>query len=423
MHIGINIPPEILGRGGIEYAAVKSGLREHAKQLIFEITERGIPDELGLEALNRIPETGARVALDDVTLSGANLALLTRCHFDLIKIDQTLVAQLGGGSPAPAWLDGLSTLLRSTPLQVDRGGRRERVPGRRAASRRACSSRRATGSPRRCRPTIQALLREPRGMSRRGAGTQAAVSSFLRRYVSSEGAARRVSTLSLSHVHTTAVTRIARRCAVTAVGGVRDARESRLRPGRRTRSRSKSTASRRPTTSKTSSGVDPAWQDTLRPSKIPTTDGLYGSDGQAILSVKQSRFGVRGSNPVGNDTFKFKFEFDLFGTGVDAGQTTIRLRHVYGSLGQLARGPDEHAVHGRRHLPEHDRLLGPDGMVFVRNAQIRWTPIHSGDNTFAVAIEKPGNDIDVGQFRASRTRARELPGRTTRSPTSRRSTG
>jgi len=117
-HIGINIPPEILGRGGIEYAAVKSGLREHAKQLIFEITERGIPDELGLQALNRIPESGARAALDDVTLSGANLALLTRCHFDLIKIDQTLVAQLGADLPAPAWLGGLSTLLRSTPLQV-----------------------------------------------------------------------------------------------------------------------------------------------------------------------------------------------------------------------------------------------------------------------------------------------------------------
>jgi sensor c-di-GMP phosphodiesterase-like protein len=117
-HIGINIPPEILGRGGIEYAAVKSGLREHAGQLIFEITERGIPDELGLQALNRIAETGARSALDDVTLSGANLALLTRCHFDLIKIDQALVAELGPDRPGPAWLDGLSALLRATPLEV-----------------------------------------------------------------------------------------------------------------------------------------------------------------------------------------------------------------------------------------------------------------------------------------------------------------
>jgi sensor c-di-GMP phosphodiesterase-like protein len=117
-HIGINIPPEILGRGGIEYAAQKSGLREHAKQLILEITEHGIPDELGLEALNRIPETGARVALDDMTLSGANLALLTRCRFDLVKIDKTLVADLKADRPEPAWLPGLTALLRTTALEV-----------------------------------------------------------------------------------------------------------------------------------------------------------------------------------------------------------------------------------------------------------------------------------------------------------------
>ncbi len=116
--MAINIPPEILGRGGIEYAAVKSGLRQYAKQLILEITERGIPDELGLDALNRIPETGARVALDDMTLSGANLALLTRCHFDLVKIDRNLIAQLAVDAPAPAWLDGLAALLRATPLEV-----------------------------------------------------------------------------------------------------------------------------------------------------------------------------------------------------------------------------------------------------------------------------------------------------------------
>ena len=145
--------------------------------------------------------------------------------------------------------------------------------------------------------------------------------------------------------------------------------------------------------------VDPAWQDTLRPSKIPTTDGLYGSDGQAILSFKQSRFGVRGSNPVGGDTFKFQFEFDLYGTGVDAGQTTMRVRHVYGSWGNWLAGQTNSLFMDGDIFPNTIDYWGPAGMVFVRNPQIRWTPVHSGDNTFAVAIEKPGNDIDVGQFR------------------------
>jgi sensor c-di-GMP phosphodiesterase-like protein len=117
-HIAINVPPEILGRGGVDYAASKSGLRERARQIIFEITERGVPDQLGLDALNSIAETGARVALDDTTLSGANLALLTRCRFDLIKIDPTLVAQLEPGRLHPDWLDGLAALLSATQLQV-----------------------------------------------------------------------------------------------------------------------------------------------------------------------------------------------------------------------------------------------------------------------------------------------------------------
>jgi sensor c-di-GMP phosphodiesterase-like protein len=116
--IGINVPPEILGRGGLEYAAKKSGLRAYAKQLILEITERGVPDQLGLEALNSVASTGARVALDDTLLSGANLALLTRCRFDFVKIDHSLVSQIGHGEPQPTWLDGLAALLGATPLQV-----------------------------------------------------------------------------------------------------------------------------------------------------------------------------------------------------------------------------------------------------------------------------------------------------------------
>jgi sensor c-di-GMP phosphodiesterase-like protein len=117
-NISINVPPEILGRGGLEYAAKKSGLRARTKQLILEITERGIPDQLGLEALNNIPSTGARVALDDTTLSGANLALLTRCNFDFVKVDGQLLNELAPGKPRPPWMDGLAALLQTSSLQI-----------------------------------------------------------------------------------------------------------------------------------------------------------------------------------------------------------------------------------------------------------------------------------------------------------------
>lgn len=115
--IGINVPPEILGRGGIEYAARRSGLRARADQIVLEITERGIPDRLGLDALNAMAERGVHLALDDVALSGVNLALLTRCSFSIVKIDRTLTAQLVPGTQ-PKWLSGLTSLLRCSDVQV-----------------------------------------------------------------------------------------------------------------------------------------------------------------------------------------------------------------------------------------------------------------------------------------------------------------
>jgi EAL domain-containing protein (putative c-di-GMP-specific phosphodiesterase class I) len=118
VHIAINIPPEILGRGGLEYAARKTGLTEVRRQLILEVTERGVPDRLGVAALQAASRTGVRFALDDVTLSGANLAVLARCTLHVIKIDRSLVAQITPECPSPDWLAGLSALLRSIPLEV-----------------------------------------------------------------------------------------------------------------------------------------------------------------------------------------------------------------------------------------------------------------------------------------------------------------
>ena len=115
--------------------------------------------------------------------------------------------------------------------------------------------------------------------------------------------------------------------------------------------------------------VDPAWEDTLRPSKIPTEEGVFGSDGQSCFSAKQSRFGVKGDIPVGGgfDDITFKFEFDMFGVGVDAGQTTIRLRHAYGEWGQLLAGQTNSVFMDGDIFPNIDRLLGADGHGVLRN--------------------------------------------------------
>jgi EAL domain-containing protein (putative c-di-GMP-specific phosphodiesterase class I) len=118
-HISINVPPEILGRGGIAYSAGKSGLLELAPQLILEITARGVPDLLGIQAINDNWGSGVRVALDDVTnVGGANLSVLARCNFHIIKLDRSLVSQITPQEPSPNWLKGIAALIRASRLQV-----------------------------------------------------------------------------------------------------------------------------------------------------------------------------------------------------------------------------------------------------------------------------------------------------------------
>jgi sensor c-di-GMP phosphodiesterase-like protein len=117
-HIGVNVPPEILGRGGLEYVATKTGLSELRDQIIIEVTERGIPDLLGLATLEAAARSGVRVALDDVTLTGTNLAVMSRCALDLIKTDKSLVDQITPESPNPEWLVGLSALLHANRVEV-----------------------------------------------------------------------------------------------------------------------------------------------------------------------------------------------------------------------------------------------------------------------------------------------------------------
>ena len=72
------------------------------------------------------------------------------------------------------------------------------------------------------------------------------------------------------------------------------------------------------------------WYDVVRPTKLPAYKNQYGTDGNVYFSVRQTRFGVKGYTQTPLGVLKTQFEFELFGTGVDAGQTTFRLRHAYG---------------------------------------------------------------------------------------------
>jgi len=147
--------------------------------------------------------------------------------------------------------------------------------------------------------------------------------------------------------------------------------------------------------------VDPTWMDAFRPSRIAAPEGEFGTNGQSDLSVKQTRFGVKGTLPTGDHSapLSFKFEFDMFGTGADAGKTTLRLRHAYGEWGQLLAGQTHSLFMDIDVFPNLIDYWGPPGMVFLRDPQIRWTAYRTTTDSIAVALEKPGNDIDPGNIR------------------------
>ena len=144
--------------------------------------------------------------------------------------------------------------------------------------------------------------------------------------------------------------------------------------------------------------VDPDWVDTLRPSKIVIDRSEYGSDGQAAFSVKQTLLGAKGNLPTDNGDVFFRIELDLFGVGNNAGETTFRLLHAYSEYGQVLAGLTNSLFMDGDIAPNSIDYWGPSGMIDVRNWQLRWTPV-TGDSTFAVALEKPSDNIDVGELR------------------------
>ena len=143
---------------------------------------------------------------------------------------------------------------------------------------------------------------------------------------------------------------------------------------------------------------DPNWFDVARPTKLPSVPNEFGKDGHWFMGVRQSRLGFKGFIPTGLGEVKTIFEFELFGTGVDAGQTSFRLRHAWAELGQFGAGQFWSVFVDPDQFPNSIEYWGPNAIVWFRNVQFRWTPI-SGDTTVAIALERPGASADQGVYR------------------------
>ena len=143
---------------------------------------------------------------------------------------------------------------------------------------------------------------------------------------------------------------------------------------------------------------DPDWFDVVRPTKLPSFSGEFAPEGKVYYGVRQSRFGVKTSTLTRFGNLKTQFEFELFGTGVDAGQTTFRLRHAYGELGQFGAGQTWSPFMDIDVYPNSVEYWGPNGMVLFRNLQFRWMPIRNDRTQLTFAIERPGASADGGVY-------------------------
>ena len=144
--------------------------------------------------------------------------------------------------------------------------------------------------------------------------------------------------------------------------------------------------------------IDPNWSDTMRVTKLPSVEDEFGRDHSTFAGVRQSRLGVRSSAPTSLGELKTTFEFELFGTGVDEGQTTFRLRHAYGELGAFGAGQTWSPFMDPDVFPNSLEYWGPTGMVFFRNVQVRWMPVRGDKSSVVLAVERPGASGDQGIY-------------------------
>ena len=149
--------------------------------------------------------------------------------------------------------------------------------------------------------------------------------------------------------------------------------------------------------------VDPNWEGTLRPSKIPVecppvgTDPGCGKNGVTNFNVRATNLDIKGFLPTDMGEVKTELAFDLWG-GADQGQVRFRLTQAWGSFGPYLFGYTNSLFMDGDVFPNTIDFWGPSGMMFLRDPQIRWTPYDQGGLKLAVALEDPEAAIDEGKL-------------------------
>jgi hypothetical protein len=143
--------------------------------------------------------------------------------------------------------------------------------------------------------------------------------------------------------------------------------------------------------------VNPDYFDVMRPTQLPAWENQYGPDGNFSFGVRQSRLGFKSYIPTKIGELQTRFEFDLFGLGKNAGQTTFHLLYAYAELGMFGAGHNWSLFSDIDGFPNTLEYWGPVGMSLCKNVQFRFIPIQ-GKTRLAIALERPGASADEGIY-------------------------
>jgi hypothetical protein len=143
--------------------------------------------------------------------------------------------------------------------------------------------------------------------------------------------------------------------------------------------------------------INPVWYDVLKVSELPQYKDQFAPDGKVFFSVRQTRLGVQSMSPTPWGTLKSTFEFDLFGSGANVGETTFHFRQAFVELGKFLVGETYNLFTDVNVSPDILDFGAPPARVNLRNIQIRYTPIE-GKTRLAIALERPGATADEGIY-------------------------
>ena len=119
---------------------------------------------------------------------------------------------------------------------------------------------------------------------------------------------------------------------------------------------------------------------------IPMVVGVNNS----TVSIRPTRLNLDFRVPTSKvGEVRFYLEGDLFGTNA----TTPRLRHAYAQVKNFLIGQTFSNFMDPDGFPDTLDFQGPNGMVSVRNPQLRYGFALSPKTTFYVSVEKPSSDI------------------------------